>query len=258
MKLAFISDIHANLPALEAVWQDIQQYQPDDIFCLGDLVNFAGWDNEVIDFMRKQNITSLQGNHDEGIGYGYKQFQYSFKTKEQNEFGIASIAYVNEHIEPGNRKFLKSLPFSINLEFHFQFHNIRLALAHGSPVSNNEYVLPDTSEGRLLELLNEINADILIAGHTHKPFHKAVFCEEENNKLYRHFINAGSVGKPKHGDNKACYVMIDIDENLQLNDPGSVQVQFRYIPYEAQKVITKIHELGLGNAYDEFLLKGEP
>ena len=257
MKFIFISDIHANLPALEAVWQDIEQHQSDDIFCLGDLVNFAGWDNEVINFIRNHNITSIQGNHDEGIGYGYTQFNYSFKTEAQKEFGIASIAYVNNTIEPVNRKFLKSLPFSINLEFHFPFHNIRLAMVHGSPVSNTDYILPDTSEGKLLEMLDEVNADILIAGHTHKPFHKAIFCEEENHKLYRHFINAGSAGKPKHGNNKACYVLINIDENLQLTDPSSVDVQFFYVPYNVQKVIDKIHSLGLGNAYDDFLLNGE-
>ena len=132
-----------------------------------------------------------------------------------------------------------------------------MALVHGSPVSNTDYVLPDTSEDQLLEMLDEIDADILIAGHTHRPFHKAIFCEEENHKLYRHFINAGSVGKPKHGNNKACYVLINIDENIQLSDPSSVDVQFFYVPYDVQKVMDKIHALGLGNAYDDFLLNGE-
>jgi len=257
MKFVFISDIHANLPALEAVWGDMQQHQPDDVFCLGDLVNFAGWDDDVIGFIRDHSITSLQGNHDEGIGYGYTQFKYSSKTDEQKAFGLASIAYVNKTIEPGNCRYLKSLPFSIKFDFHFPFHNIRMALVHGSPVSNTDYVLPDTSEDQLLEMLDEIDADILIAGHTHRPFHKAIFCEEENHKLYRHFINAGSVGKPKHGNNKACYVLINIDENIQLSDPSSVDVQFFYVPYDVQKVMDKIHALGLGNAYDDFLLNGE-
>lgn len=257
MKFIFISDIHANLPALEAVWNDMQQHAPDDVYCLGDLVNFAGWDNEVIDFIRDHSITSIQGNHDEGIGYGYTQFNYSSKTQAQKEFGIASIAYVNNTLTPDKRNFLKSLPFSIHLEFHFPFHNIRLALLHGSPVSNNDYIFADTDEEQLLEMLDAVNADILIAGHTHKPFHKAIFCEEENHKLYQHVINAGSVGKPKHGNNKACYVLLDINESIQLNDPSSIAVQFFYVPYDVERVIEKIHTNGLDNAYDDFLLHGE-
>lgn len=83
MKLAFISDIHANLPALMAVWEDIQKQKPDVVYCLGDLVNFAGWDNEVIGFIRSKNIPTLQGNHDEGIGNNYGTFSYSYKTEAQ-------------------------------------------------------------------------------------------------------------------------------------------------------------------------------
>lgn len=256
MKLAFISDIHANLPALEAVWQDIQQHNPDSIFCLGDLVNFAGWDNEVIDFIRSRNITCVQGNHDEGIGNGYTQFKYSFKTEAQKEFGIKSIDYVNKTISPANQNFLKSLPFLITFEFHFSC-KMRLVLVHASPLDINQYLLPDTSEEELLKMLHEAHADILICGHTHRPFHKAIFCEEENHKLYRHFINAGSVGKPKHGNNKACYVMIDINEDRLLADSRSVVAHFFYVSYDVKKVIDKIHAIGLGNAYDDFLLNGE-
>lgn len=255
MKFIFISDIHANLPALEAVWHHLKQHDPDNIFCLGDLVNFAGWDNEVINFIRSHNITCIQGNHDEGIGNDYTQFNYSSKTEAQKQFGIASINYVNNTITPGNRKFLKSLPFLVNFEFHFSFNKIRLALVHGSPLSNNEYILPDATEKKLLEMLIVANADILVTGHTHKPFYKAIFCEEDN--FYRHFINAGSIGKPKHGNNKACYVMVTIDDSVLLSDPATVLVEFYYVPYDVEKVIEKIHSNGLGNAYDDFLLYGD-
>jgi predicted phosphodiesterase len=257
MRFIFISDVHANLPALEAVWQDIQQHQPDHIFCPGDLVNFAGWDNEVINFIREHRITSIQGNHDEGIGYENLHFKYSYKTQAQKEFGVNSIAYVNNTITPGNRRYLQLLPFSVKFEFRFPFHSICLYIVHGSRLSNTDYILPGTDEEQLLEMLDDVNADILIAGHTHKPFHKTIYTEIENHKLYRHFINAGFVGKPKHGDNRACYVLLNIDEILQLTNPSSVDVQFFYVPYDIEKVIEKIHSIGLGNAYDDFLLNGE-
>ena len=257
MKLVFISDIHANLPALEAVWEDIQKHSPDNILCLGDLVNFAGWDNEVINFIRSHNIITIQGNHDEGIGNRNDKFPYSYKTQAQKEFGILSIKIVQENITDVNKKFLQTLPFSLVFTFKFPSQTIRLALLHGSPGINEEYVKEEIRDNVLLKMLHDINADILIMGHTHKPYHKTIFCEEENQTIYKHVINAGSVGKPKHGNNKACYVLLDIDEKLQLNNPSSIAVQINYVPYDVKKTIDKIHLIGLGEAYDNFLWNGE-
>jgi putative phosphoesterase len=257
MKLAFISDIHANLPALQAVLWDVQKQHPDDIYCLGDLVNFAGWDNEVIDLLRQRGITCIQGNHDEGIGYRRHQFPFSFKTEAQHEFGFQSIHKVNKEITEENRNLLKSLPFSIQLEFRFPFHQIKVVLMHGSPVSNEDYVMPDTEDKVLSELLDEAHADVLIIGHTHIPFHRTLFSEEENHKIYRHVINAGSVGKPKHGNNKACYLILTINETLQLADPDSVISNFHYVDYDTEAVIRHIKEAGLSDAYDDFLRKRE-
>ena len=228
MKIAFISDIHANLPALEAVWEDIQKHSPDNIYCLGDLVNFAGWDNEVIDFIRSHNITTIQ-----------------------------SINSVQEKITDRNRNFLKTLPFSVVITFKFPAQTIQVAMVHGSPRSNEDYVKEEMPDSVLLKMLNEIKADILIMGHTHKPYHKSILSEVANRNIYKQVINAGSVGKPKHGNNKACYVLLDIDEKLPLNNPSSIAVQFFYVPYDVEKVIEKIHSTGLGNAYDDFLLFGE-
>jgi putative phosphoesterase len=257
MSLAFISDIHANLPALEAVLKDIEKHKPDNIYCLGDLVNFAGWDNEVIELIRKRNITTIQGNHDEGIGRGLHDFSFSFATAAQKIFGYASINKVNETIKPENRNYLNSLPFMLQLEFRFPFHECRIALVHGSISSNNEYVKSKVSDDYLLEMMDAIHSDILLMGHTHIPFHRSIYCEEENKRDYKHAINVGSVGKPKHGNNQSCYTIIEINHEAGLNDANSIMVRFEYVRYDVKKVIEHIHAIGLSDAYDDFLLHGE-
>jgi putative phosphoesterase len=251
MKFAIISDIHANLPALEAVWNDLQQHHPDFIYCCGDLVNFAGWDNEVVDFIRQHNITTVQGNHDEGIGNGHAHFNYSSKTEVQKEFGLASIAHVLKIMTERNREFLRSLPFSIRVEFKSKTDSVGLLLVHGSPSSNNDYIFPDALDDELAALFKQTNAHIIVSGHTHKPFYKKLSIKEGNETVIKHVINAGSAGKPKHGNNKACYTIINLESK------GVKEVQFHYVSYDVEKVIDHIHRLGLDNAYDDFLRNGE-
>src|SRR5215467_2597213 len=111
MKLAIISDIHASLPALRAVLDHIASHTPDDIYCLGDLVNFAGWDNEVIELIKARGITTVQGNHDDGIGHQRSDFPFSYSTEAKKAFGERSIQLVNSRLSTVNRLYLRNLPF---------------------------------------------------------------------------------------------------------------------------------------------------
>jgi putative phosphoesterase len=256
MKIAIFSDIHANLPALEAVLKNIEKHCPDDIYCLGDLVNFAGWDNEVIELIRKRCITCVQGNHDEGIGYNKSDFSFSYSNAEQEKFGYESIGLVNKSISSDNRNYLSTLPFMLQLEFRFPFHHLKLTMVHGSVESNNEYVGTSMDETSLMGLMDAINTDILLMGHTHIPYHRSLYCEKENRKIYKHAINVGSVGKPKHGNNHACYCIVTINGQTDLSNPASVDVHFEYVSYKIDEVIKHMQDLGLSDAYNDFLLNG--
>ncbi|ANI88960.1 hypothetical protein A9P82_06415 [Arachidicoccus ginsenosidimutans] len=257
MKLAFISDIHANLPALETTLRFIERQKPDGIYCLGDLVNFACFDNEVIDLLRKNDIPCIQGNHDEGIGNHKNDFSFSYANKEQKKFGLHSIKRVNKIITDENRKYLSTLPFMLQLEFRFPFHHLRLAMVHGSPFSNNDYVMEATPDELLNEMMDNVNADILLMGHTHVPYHKTIFCEEENKKIYRHAINVGSVGKSKTGSTDACCCFVNINHETTLESPESVEVHFEFLPYDKARVVQKIHDEGLSHAYDNYFKTGK-
>ncbi len=220
-------------------------------------MNFAGWDNEVINLIRYHNIPCLQGNHDEGIGWKKKSFPFSFSSKAQEEFGMFSIKEVNRTISQTNRKFLQNLPSTIKLEFIRKEKCIRIALVHANPSNNTDYIEPETNDVSLKKLLEEADANVLLMGHTHKPFHRILtYKNAENQKVYVHAVNVGSVGKPKHGDNRACYVTMEVNENTILDDPESFHFQFHYIRYDVEMVIQNIQKIGLSNAYDEFLKKG--
>ena len=257
MTIAIISDIHANLPALQTVLEDIDQQKPDAIYCLGDLVNFAGWDNEVVDTIRSRRIPTIQGNHDEGIGNGLTKFAFSYANEPQRAFGQASIEKVNAAITDSHRTYLRNLPFSTKLNFRFQSRTATILLTHGSPISNNDYVLPDTTDRNLNALLDIAHADILVMGHTHRPFHKTLLFDKKEHICHRHIVNAGSVGKPKHGGTNACYVLLRTADHFNLEDPDALSVEFRYVPYDTEAVIRQLQNLGMSNAYDHFLRTGK-
>ena len=256
MRIALFSDIHANLPSLESVLTDIEAKRPDAIYCLGDLVGYNVWPNEVINEIRKRGIPTIAGNYDFGIGRSSDDCGCAYKTDEEKEMGKVSISYSNAVVTPDERKYLRTLPAHINVEFHLNENKFNLLLVHGSPRRINEYLFEDRDEKSLYRIMQQADADIMCFGHTHKPYHRALNVIEENSNHVRHAINIGSVGKPKDGDNRACYVILSIHEYSNSKLPESIDVEFVRVKYDFEKAAKAVEDSPLPNGYAEMLRRG--
>lgn len=252
MKIALFSDIHANLPALEAFFADLDTKKPDAVYCLGDLVGYNIWPNEVVNEIRKRGIPTIAGNYDFGIGRTSDECGCAYKTDEDKANGKVSISFTNEIIKPEERQYLRTLPAHIRVEFQLNEDKLNLLLVHGSPRQINEYLFEDREEKSLLRIMKDADADIMCFGHTHKPYHRVLQDEDH----YRHAINLGSVGKPKDGDPRGCYVMLTIPENAIVSDPKSIDVEFVRFEYDVEKAAQAVENSKLPNEYAEMLRKG--
>ncbi|WP_139957945.1 metallophosphoesterase family protein [Flavicella sediminum] len=235
MKIALFSDIHANLPALNAFFKDISFRKPDAMYCLGDLVGYNIWPNEVVNAINSRQIPTLSGNHDTAVGLPAK-----------SESGL----YTNNVIGTEETKYLQSLPAHIRLDFQLKEEKISILLVHGSPRRNNEYLTEETDESLLLEMLDESEADILCFGHTHKHFHKIIPTE----KGFKHAINLGSLGKPKDGDPRGCYAQLTIHANSTLKNKEAIDVEFCRVAYDVEKAAKAVEDCpSLPNKFAEAL-----
>lgn len=249
MRIALFSDIHANLPALEAFFQDVDAKKSDAVYCLGDLVGYNIWPNEVIDEIRKRNIPTITGNYDFGIGRRSDDCGCAYKTDEEKDMGKVSISYTNERVKDEQRAYLRTLPAHIRVEYQLNEDKLNLLLVHGSPRKVNEYLFEDREEKSMLRIMEQADADILCFGHTHKPYHRVL----ETGGRFRHAINIGSVGKPKDADPRGGYVMLTINENSSVMDKDSIQVEFIRFEYDVEKAAKAVEDSPLPNAYADML-----
>ncbi|HWV33518.1 MAG TPA: metallophosphoesterase family protein [Dyadobacter sp.] len=247
MKIALLSDIHANLPAFEAVLEDLEKHNPDVVYCLGDLVGYNVWPNQVIGLVRKHGIATIAGNHDLKVS---KVFPSEGDcSKEENS------EYAYKLIGNKERDYLLTLPRHLRLEFQINDQQLSMLLVHGSPRSINEYLLQELSEDYMVELVREFKADILCFGHSHKPYHRIINSGKDGSDHFHHLINTGSVGKPKDGDARACYVLLTIGQLAGFTSKDTVQVEFVRIKYDVEKAAQAVELSLLPNAFADSLRK---
>ena len=246
MRYALISDIHANQPALTAVLKDIATRQKvDATYHLGDLVGYAPWPDEVIDAMRAAGITGVAGNYDSTVATAYKHCGCRAENAHQEELAHQSFTWTLEHTSEESKRFLRGLPFRIDIRpsgGHSSGPTIRLV--HGNQALNTVYVTEDRSDEFLNTMAERMGAkpgDLIAFGHTHKPWHRIV------NDV--HFVNAGSVGRPKDGDPRAGYVLVDVSE-------ARMAIDFVRIEYDVEETARAIVASDLPSAFAEFLRTG--
>lgn len=227
MKIAFISDIHSNLEALNEVLEDIKNKKIDKTYCLGDLVGYGPNPNEVIEMIKKENIETIMGNYDDAVAYDKTSCGCTYNPGKETIIGDESLNWTIKNTKTNNKLFLKKLPKKLELEIE----GLKLLLVHGSPLNNLlEYVKPNTPVERLKEIVNSTKSDIILNGHTHLPMIKYVF-----GKV---IFNAGSVGRPKDMNPKTGYLILNIINNTFSYD-------FVRINYDIKTTCEKISKTGL-------------
>lgn len=256
MKIALFSDIHANLPALEAFFADLETRSPDAVYCLGDLVGYNIWPNEVINEIRKRGIPTIAGNYDQGIGLMSDECGCAYKTEPEKDMGRISISYTNHLVKPDERKYLRTLPAHIKVEYQLNNDKLNLLLVHGSPRKINEYLFEDRDEKSLLRIMEQADADIMCFGHTHKPYHRILNSGVDGQDHFRHAINIGSVGKPKDGNPQGGYVILTMEDNSSITNKDSIGVEFIRFGYDIEKAAKAVEDSPLPNEYADMLRKG--
>lgn len=238
MQIAIFSDVHGNLPALEVVLKDIEERGIHQKFCLGDLVDFAPWGNEVIEKIKNLNIPCLMGNHDERIAFDIPVIPLNKHSEEETAARFLAIDHSKKYIIKENKKYLSELPFHLKLNYKIGKKHWNIQLAHSSLKSNDTYLYESENDNIFIDLLNDSQSDVVIMGHTHLSFKKYF-----DGKWA---INSGSVGRSREKNRLASYVILTLDEDHIT--PEIIQLE-----YPLEEVAQKIEQSEIPNYYASFL-----
>ena len=269
-RIAILSCIHGNMAALEAVWDDLGNQNIDQLYCLGDLVGYGPYPNEVVKFVKQNNIPTVLGCWDEGIGMEQEDCGCKFITEEDAEYGHAAFKWTRSNISEENRKFLSELYFGQRVT---NTAAGTLLLVHGSPRNAGEYLMESTHDLILFERAAAGDCDVLICGHTHVPFVRQIEgtlkvtaelgvkdaiqkdlgmvkapAPREVSLKPKLLINAGSVGEPRHGGVEATYVIFNTKTKA---------VEIRGVPYDVGATVKALKNSGLPEAFASRLESGQ-
>jgi putative phosphoesterase len=233
--VAVITDIHGNLPALEAALTRIDELGIEGVLCGGDLVGYGPHPNEVVALIAERRIPTIYGNYDYAIARNLDDCGCAYITPHDRELGQRSVEWTLEHTDQASKDWMRELPFDLRLQLGR--HGIHLV--HGSPRKVNEYLFEEKPASLYERLAKTETDDVLAFGHTHKPW-----VHTFGGVL---FINCGSVGKPKDGDPRGSFAI------LRAATDG-VDVTIERVDYDAEAVAREVAAAGLPTEFADKLV----
>jgi putative phosphoesterase len=236
VKIVVFGDIHANLPAFEAVLKAAHDERPARVVHTGDLVGFGPFPAETVRAVAKLGIEGVRGNLDEATAFDLDQPYPMMPGDTAVAERLAILRWTQGAVDFPSRARLRDLPF----EHRFEVGGRRVVLFHANPTDLVTPVSEDLPDHVLKEIARGSAADIVILGHTHRPFHKIVDGV--------HIVNAGSVGLPLDGDPRSHLLVLDLS--------GIVRVEIRRVAYDVERTIGSMHKAGLPAASADWFRHG--
>ncbi len=240
MKFAIISDIHGNMEALRAVFDDIDGLHPDRIVCLGDCIGYGPESEQVLVEMRRRGIPTIIGNHEQVICEPSHLDWFNPQARASVKMAIASLSEASIAM-------IEDLPYSIVVE--------HCRCVHGYPPDDARTYLFQKKPYQLMQTFRAMTERVCFVGHTHdlelvqfdgRQVERRALQEGKIplDPRKQYLINVGSVGQPRDGDNRAKYVIYDTDRH---------RLDVRCIPYDIGTTVKKIKAAGLPEAHADRL-----
>lgn len=254
MRLAFLGDIHGNLPALDAALADLDRQSPDAVYLTGDLVNRCPWSNEVMDRLSERGWPSILGNHELVL---LRVAQIVAQQGAQSADAVAGqrkfpgIYWTYQRLEPQHLAAFKHFPAQRRIAIDGA---PPIRLFHGIPGNAFVGVMPEMANEKIAATLADIDEPTVVCGHTHRPLERQV-----NGQ---HILNASSVGMPYSGDPRAQYLLLDL---VHGHNGARWQPTFRRVDYDRSGVEAAFARSGMlaevgpmADLYLRTVLTGEP